>query len=777
MVGKIISHYKILEKLGEGGMGVVYKALDTFLNRFVALKFLPPHLTQDESTRKRFIVEAQAASALDHPNICTIHEINETPDGQLYISMAYYEGESLRQKIDSGRISIDEAMNIFWQITQGLEATHENNIIHRDIKPANILITENGEVKIADFGLAKLAGLNLTKTTSSKGTVAYMCPEQIRGQKVDHRCDIWALGIVFYEMLTGRLPFAGDYSEPMMYAIVNEEPRPLSHYLINVPESLQAIVDKMLAKDIKERYQHVLNVQRDLQPFVNENHSAAIKRRPAVSVPRLRKRTFLYILLASVVVFLFLVPSRFFLFPSRETNSIAVLPFKNFSNNVGQDYLTDGMTDGLITELQKISALRVISRTSVMHYKKEPKPLDQIARELNVNVVIEGSVQRDEDNIRLTAKLIQAAPEKLLWLGENERHLRDVLTLQKEMARAIVEELNINLTPDEEANLAVHRTVHPEAYELYLQGHYLMNNYWAQETIQKGIAHYLSAIEIDSSFAGAYAGLAMAYTLLSNYALSPPNESFPIAKIYARKAVELDENLADAHATLGLIKGMYNWDWAGAEESLKRAIQLNPGSVLAYSNYSWFLTVTRRFDASIANADKARDLNPLSLTDKTLYGERFFEAGRVEEAIDLLTKVLDSDAKFSYAHWILGFVYEQKKMYVEAIKHHKKAVEYSGGMTTCMASLAHAYAISGKKDEASTILNELLELSKEQYISSYDIALIYAGLGEFDTTMTWLEKAFEQRDGYLGGFMNCDPRWDVLRSDKRFLKILKDIGF
>jgi eukaryotic-like serine/threonine-protein kinase len=303
MIGKTIPHYKILKKLGEGGMGVVYKALDTSLNRFVALKFLPPHLTQDESTRKRFILEAQAASALDHPNICTIHEINETPDGQLYICMAYYEGESLREKIDHGRMSYEEVLSIFFQIAKGLIATHENNIIHRDIKPGNILITKNGDVKIADFGLAKLAGVNLTKSTSSKGTTSYMCPEQIRGQKVDHRCDIWALGIILYEMLTGHLPFEGEYSEPMMYAIVNNEHKPLSHYLKNGPESLLAIIDRMLKKDQRERYQSVLEVLHDVEPLLGESSFGAITNTSAFS-RRLKKR--------SIHIFFLLLLSLFF---------------------------------------------------------------------------------------------------------------------------------------------------------------------------------------------------------------------------------------------------------------------------------------------------------------------------------------------------------------------------------------------------------------------------------------------------------------------------------
>jgi TolB-like protein len=375
------------------------------------------------------------------------------------------------------------------------------------------------------------------------------------------------------------------------------------------------------------------------------------------------------------------------------------LPFKNYSNET-EEFFTDGMTDALITELQKISALRVISRTSVMQYKKEPKPLSEIAEELNVDAAVEGSVLRDKDKIHITTKLIQTVSEKLLWLGEDERHPRDVLALQKDVARAIADKMKISLTPDEKANLARQNTVNPEAYELYLQGHYLMHNAFTQQSFHQSIDYFLRAIEKDSSFAQAYAGLADSYTLLANYALLPPNEVLPIAKRYAKKGLELDETLAEVHTALGYVKMTYDWDWAGAEELFERAIILNPGNSSAYGTYAWFLAAMRRFDEAIARTNKARDLNPLSMSEKAMYGERLFEAGRFDEAVEQLTNALDSDPEFSYAHWILGFVYEKQNMYVEAINHHQKAVEYSGGMTTFIASLGHAYAISGKKKKA-----------------------------------------------------------------------------
>ncbi len=374
MVGRTISHYKILEILGSGGMGVVYKARDNKLNRLVALKFLPSHLTRDESTRKRFIAEAQAASALDHPNISNIHEINETEDGQLYICMAYYEGDSLRQKIKKGPLTLEESLNIFYQIALGLKAAHEEKIIHRDIKPGNIIITEKGEAKIVDFGLAKLAGEKLTESILTKGTVAYMSPEVIRSLPEDQRADIWSLGVVLYEMLTGHLPFKGEYPEPMMYSIVNEEPKTLSNYLKNVPELLQSILDRLLKKNPQERYQNISDLLRDLEPLVKDSEVTAIK--PKTSIVKLlhRKRAYLYVSLILLLTIIFFFLGKSYLLPERNQEiSIAVLPLQNITNDSEQEWFTDGMTDALITNLAQLSGLKVISRTSSNAIQRDNK--------------------------------------------------------------------------------------------------------------------------------------------------------------------------------------------------------------------------------------------------------------------------------------------------------------------------------------------------------------------------------------------------------------------
>jgi serine/threonine protein kinase len=774
MIGKTISHYNILEKLGEGGMGMVYKAFDTKLEREVALKVLRHEAIGDPAAKERFIREARAASALNHPNITTIYEIDEW-HGQDFICMEYVEGETVKKKIQSGQMSMDEVLNIAIQTAEGLQEAHEHDIIHRDIKSENIMVTPKGLVKVMDFGIAKLRGTSgLTKNGTTMGTISYISPEQAKNQDADHRSDIWSFGVVLYEMITGQLPFQGEYDQVVLYSIMNEEPAPMTGLRIGVPLELERLVKKALAKNPDERYEHIENMLEDLNAGKIQPGTERSKK---ISNSKNIIRSKLLYLFAGLIIIITtgLILKTTFL--SNKIDSIAVLPFQDFSKNVEQEYFTDGMTDALITELSKISALRVISRTSVMQYKKDPKSLAQIAKELNVDAVVEGSVLREGDKVQITARLIKTMPEKLLWADEDERDLRDVLILQKEVAKAITSEIKIALTPSEEADLAITKIVNPEAFELYLQGRYLMSNSGTPASIQKSINYFLKALEIDSSYALAYAGFAEAYTLFGNYAMLPPNEALPNAKRYAIKALEIDETLVEAHTTLGYIKMIFDWDWTGAEGSIKRAIRLNPGYGYAYTLYAWYTAVMGRFEESIAHAKQALDLDPLSVGEKAFLGERLFEAGRYDEAVAQLKKAMNDDASFYYAHWILGFVYEQKKMYVEAITEFKKAVEYSEEWSTCIASLGHAYAISGKTNDAYGLLNELKELSKNQYISSYDIATIYVGLSEFDEAMTWLEKAFEQRDGYLGGWINIDPRLDVLKSDERFIDLLKKIGF
>ncbi|UCH65082.1 MAG: protein kinase [Ignavibacterium sp.] len=500
-IGQNISHYNILEKLGEGGMGVVYKARDYKLNRLVALKFLPSNLTKDDSTRKRFIVEAQAASALDHPNICIIHEINETEDGQLFICMAHYEGETLRQKIKDGSLSFEESLNIFYQIVQGLKAAHEGKIIHRDVKPGNILITEKGKAKIVDFGLAKLAGEKLTESISTKGTFAYMAPEVIRCLPEDHRADLWSLGILLYEMLTGHLPFTGEYPEPLMYSILNEEPKSLSQYLNNVPDLLQSIIAKLLKKDPGERYQNMSELLVDLNSLLNLEDPGVLNSKSNLVIPTSIKRKILYGSVTVLILILFLIMGRTFLFTDeRDGNLIAVLPFKDISNDMEHEWFTEGMTDALITDLAKISGLRVISRSTAMKYKGTKKSPTDIAEELDVQYVVEAVAVKSMDQVKISTRLIKAPDDEYIWAENYDRNLKDVFMLFSEIAQDIAREIETELTLQDRERFVNSPQVNPEAYELYLKGFYHFNKFIKPE-IDKATDYFRKAIRVDSSFA------------------------------------------------------------------------------------------------------------------------------------------------------------------------------------------------------------------------------------------------------------------------------------
>ena len=778
MIGKTISHYKILEKLGEGGMGIVYKAQDTKLDRVVALKFLPPHIGTDAEEKKRFIHEAKAASAIDHNNICTVYEIDETEDGQMFIAMARYEGETLKEKIARGPLKLEEALDVAIQVSEGLSKAHEKGIVHRDVKPANIFLTQDGVAKILDFGLVKLAGrTKLTKTGTTLGTVAYMSPEQARGKDVDHRSDIWSLGIILYEMVTGQLPFKGDYEQAVVYSIVSEEPEPITGIRTGVPMELERIINKALAKRQDERYQGMGDLLVDLRSLskaLESKEAGFTERRVQRRMPN-RKR---FLIFGFAVLFVVILPViGYLLFGGRggSIESIAVLPLDNISGDESQEYFAEGMTDALITELSKISALRVISRTSIMQYKGVRRPLPAIARRLNVDAVVEGSVMHAGNKVRITATLIRAAPEQQLWADHYERDLRDILTLQKDVARAIVQQIEIKLTPTEQANLMRKKVVDPEAHKLVMLGRFFMYTV-IPESIQKGITQFQKALEIDSSSALAYSGLADAYTILGNFALLEPHLTFSKAKAFAEKALEIDDTLAEAYVQLGYLKMIYDWDWVGAEEAFQKAIEINPGYSYAYLLYAFYFTAQGRFDEGIETMYKGVELNPVSILENTILGYHFLMAGRGDEAIAQLSTSLEMDPAFTEALWYLGLAYEEQKMIPEAIATYKKAIHHSGGMATYSAALAHAHAISGNIEEAEKILDELLTLSRQKYVSSYDIAVIYAGLDRRDQAIAWLQKAFEQRDGWIAGWIKVDPRLSHLHTDERFIEILKKIG-
>ncbi len=776
MIGKLISHYRILKELGRGGMGIVYKAEDTKLKRTVALKFLPSSIMASEAEKTRFVHEAQAAAALNHPNICTVYEINET-DGQAFIAMEFIEGHSLKEKIAVGPLKLDEALNIVMQVADGLQAAHEKKITHRDIKPANIMLTSKGQVKIMDFGLAKLAGRSaLTKEGTTLGTIAYMSPEQARGENVDHRTDIWSFGVVLYEMITGQHPFKGEYEQAVMYSIMNEKPEPITGLRTGVPMELERIVNKALAKKPHERYQHCDEILVDLRAL-QKGFVASASHPPLAQIKSSRKkRAYLYGGVAGLIALLIGISFYFNLQTGARQaryDSIAVLPLGNLSGDPEQEYFADGMTEALITSLAQIGALRVISRTSVMRYKDTKKSLPEIAEELKADAVVVGSMQRFENRVQITAQLIDAAADRHLWAKSYERDLRNVLALQNEVARAIAHEIQIKLTPQEQARLASTRAVDPNAYEAYLKGVYLWNK-GTPANLKKAITYYEQAIAKDPNFALAYNGLASCYGTLGVFYLDP-KEMQPKEQFYAQKALELDSTLAPSFVALAVYRLYYAWDWPAAERYYLRALELNPKHDIAHSTFGRYLFAMGRTDEGIAEIKRALELDPLSLFINQSLGHTYYLARRFDQAIEQCQKILELDPNYVRAYTTIAAAYAQKKIYNEAIAILKEAENFAENLPSVVAELGYALAASGQRLAAQKILRKLQARATQEYIDPCFIAFIYIALDEKNQAFNWLEKAYEERSTQMV-WLNLEPKFDPLRAEARFMALVKKVG-
>ena len=776
----IAGTYRILEEIGRGGMGIVYKAEDTKLKRTVALKFLPHQWTADPGARERFIHEARAASALDHPHICNIHEIEETEDGRMYIAMAFYEGESLRDRIKREPLKAEEAVDIAIQVGQGMANAHQAGIVHRDIKPANILLTKTGAAKIVDFGLAKLAGqVKLTREGTTIGTVAYMSPEQARGDAVDQRTDIWSLGVVLYEMLAGHLPFKGDFEQTLIHSILKTEPEPITKFRNDLPPGLENIIAKALSKNLSTRYQTMDKLVEDLKAVAEG--LKPLRAKTGLLQGRIFgvKKVYAYSGLAMLVAFLILAGLRFLPHSHPAIDSIAVLPFQNLSGDQKEEYFVEGMQDALITELSKIKALRVNSRTSTMRYKDSTKAIPEIAKELNVDMVVEGSALHVGDQVRITAQVIDGKTDRHLWANYYEQKYEDVLSLHREVALAIAREIKVTLTPEEKGRLVNTRSVNREAYDAYLKARYYQDRITANPSLyQMVLDYYKKAVEIDPSFALGYASLAYWYWGLGVGGQMPPEEASSKAKEAAKKALELDDSLAEAHAVLGAILYTIEWDWSRAEQEYRKALDLSPSYLDTYHMYGFYLINQGRFEEGIALFKRSIELDPLEFNRKLLLAWAYLMARRFDEAITEYQTFLEMEPNNWGAHQYLALTYGMKGMAREAIAEGQKAMAAPGAMDdqVFLSFIGQAYALVGERAEAIKLLGRLKDLAQRSYVDGYCFAWVYSALDDTEQTFYWLQKAYEKHSPNMVA-LKVELFPDKIRNDPRYLDLLKKMKF
>jgi serine/threonine-protein kinase len=765
MEGKTLGHYQVHEKIGSGGMGEVYRARDTRLRRDVALKVLLPADVADPAARARLLHEARAAAALNHPNICTVHDVGEDA-GCVFVAMELLLGTPLNDLLTGEPLPLPSIVRLGAQVADALAHAHQNGIVHRDLKPANVVVLPGGRAKVLDFGLARWSAQEISNATQSQiapseagvvvGTLGYLAPEVLRGQPADARSDIWALGVSLYEMATGHQPFRGNSGFEITSSILRDTPPQLPS---GVPRGLALVIHRCLEKDPAQRYQSAAEVRAALEMILPEAAGAPaqpaepLPAAPLELPPRARRQPWLraaallggLLLIAVAVAWLPGLRERILAPRDPELNiqSLAVLPLDNMSGDEAQDYFADGMTEALITDIARIQSLRVTSRTSVMPYKHAKKPLRVIAAELNgVDAFLEGSVQLVGTRVRITVQLIDARGDRHLWAESYDRELRDVLALQKEIARTIAREVRVRLSPLEEQGLASARAVQPEAHAEYLLGQHQLRR-GSRESSEKAIQHFSRAIEIDSDHALAFAGLAEAYDSLSTYFLAP-DEVLPRAKEAAERAIALDGTLAEAYASLGLVRLAYDWDWPAAEKDFRRALELNPSSAKAHIGYGVYLATLGRFDEALQEETRAKQLDPLGVSPRGYSLLPWFISRRFEESLDRCRKAIQLEPGLGQAHSLMAMSYSWLGRREEAIAAAEKTLQVTQS-PPLVSQAAVVFAREGKKSEARRLIAKLIEQSRQRYVCGYNIAAVYVALDDSASAYQWIEEAFQQR--------------------------------
>lgn len=828
-----LNDYQILSLLGAGGMGRVYLAQDTRLGRKVALKLLPALFSRDKDRVSRFRREARAILALNHPNILTIYEVGEA-EGIHFIATEFIRGASLRQQLSHTKLEISQILEIAIQVASALDAAHAEGIVHRDIKPENVMIGPSGYVKVLDFGLAKLTGQGASSSDGAvaaptvdkmdtepgmvMGTVDYMSPEQARGLKVDARSDIWSLGCVIYEMVTGRTPFEGSTWSDVLASILQKDPLPLAKYVPEVSAELDRIVAKALRKVAEERYQEAKELASDLKglkqrlEFKAEFERAALAQavsnrateivtsseriaateeaaatqagRVAVTrttssaeylVNEIRQHKRGATLAVTMILIGAAALAYYFYFARGEKttiNSLAVLPFTNTGGDPNVEYLSDGISESLINSLSRLPHLKVIARYSSFRYKGKEADPQEVARALGVRAIVNGRVIQRGDQLQVNVELVDTQDKTQMWGEQYNRRAADLQTVQEEIARTISEKLRLRLTGAQEQQLKKRATDNSQAYELYLSGLFHARKGGIQN-YKKALEEFNQAIAIDPKFAPAYANVAVIYTNLAANGALDPEEAKPKAAAAIETALELDETLAEAHAAKAIIRGD-EWDWSGCENEHRRAVELNPNLAAAHSNYAGYLSRMGRHTEALSEIKRAQELDPLRIDFRSKEGRIVLWARRYDEAVQKLQDVIKLQPDYSPAHENLGYAYDAKGMYAEAIAEYQKVISLGAETTSVQAYFGYALAKSGKRDEALAILDKLK--TTKEYVSPAELAILYAGLGSKEEALQSLNRAYDTHDLQMQ-FVKGEPHYDSLRSDPRFINLMRKIGF
>jgi serine/threonine protein kinase/tetratricopeptide (TPR) repeat protein len=756
--GHSLSHYRLVEQIGAGGMGGVWKALDTKLHREIAIKILPEDVAGDPEKLSRFENEARAVAALNHPNIVTLHSVEEA-DGVHFITMELVRGRTLADTIPRGGMPLRKFLELAVPLADAVYSAHQRGLTHRDLKPANVMLSDEGRVKVLDFGLARfrepevspddpeLPTKTLTQEREIRGTMPYMSPEQVKGKKLDQRTDLFSLGVILYEMATGERPFAGETSADLIASILRDEPRGVSVINNAMPPSVARWIAQCLRKDPRQRLDSARELRDRLERLRLEEQTGDVTVQPRQAGVEVRS----------------------------ELHALAVLPLHNLSGDHSQEFFADGMTDALITDLAKIRDLKVISRTSVMQYKGARKPLREISEELGVGAVVEGSVLRSGDRVRITAQLIDARSDEHLWAESYDREIANVLEVQGEVAAAIADRVLASLSDKERERLAGGRTVCPEAHEACLKG----RHFWHKRTttdVRIGLQFFRQATELDPAYAPAWAGVADSYLVDGGRYLGvPADEAYGRAREAAQRALELDEALAEAHSSLGGVLSDYDWNWTAAQRSYERAIELNPNYATGRYWYADHLARVGRHDDAVREVQLANELDPLSVITNHMVAWVLYFARRFEEAAAQARRTLDLDDDYVAAQRVLGWACEELGRVEEAIAVHERAVSISGGSPLFKGPLGRAQALAGRESDARGTLQELLAASRTLPVSPLDVAVIHAALGEVDEAFQWLERACDEHSDHVP-YLGVSPRLDGLRDDPRFHALLSRVG-